>query len=995
MPTNAMKKLILLLLSLGAFLPGPTFAAVSSYDIRIEWRYDFQPVSGKVLSGYKLYKEGIEVCSTTTATDTAMDCILESEPGTYSFTLTAVTLDGTESPASDPYTFILAAQGPTLPPAEPSLPPTPIPDQNGSHTFSFSWQNDATLQNIVGYQIALNDSPLCESEAPNATEISCRADLLQGLMTFSIKTLFGDGSMSSPSHLLQFDPRDYPQIFASQRLTFSWEYPADQNLTGFKIYQDKQQICETSNPLARQLTCNADTSGLAMRFALTAVETTGTETSLSNLLFYSSAAETTPEVLQAMIGSDSTAGSAPLTIAFNARSSTGTISSFSWSFGDGESGTSGTIDHQYSSPGTYTAQLTVTDGSGNSSRSTLVISVTEATPIGPTTPPQAVISSTSALGAAPLTVAFNGEASTAPNSSITLYQWDFGNGSSASGSAVSHRFVSAGTFYTTLTVTNSAGARDTISTPILVTSPPPNQNIAPQAIFSASPSNGSSPLTVSFNATGSKDPDGVITSYKWQFGDGTSATGLTTTHTYTSQATFTARLIVTDNNGAPGATGTGIVVDDVSYTPDFTIELGEISINSNWSRVAITTAFQNPVVIAGPPGFADAEPSVIRLRNISPTGFEIRMSEWDYLDDSHSNEIVSYLVMEKGHFTLPDGSQVEAGTFDGTTKFTQTPFSKAFSRIPVVFTSIASVNEAETISGRIRNISNKGFDYYFREQEKSNNSHPTEAIHFVAWEPGRGSIGGLIYEIQRTPSNITDKFSTVRFQTVFTNLPLLLADAQTTNDNDTSAIRFQDLTTTDIQLKIEEEQSSDREMDHGGESVGYMGIGSSETASSVPAPKRYFTFHWEFTPPTTDIIGFRFYLNNNLICESTKVEERSHSCTAPLAEEATAMTITAVSADGSESVPSNLLHFDPNNFPQLSPLRSVEFRWEFAKDQEDNISGFALLSNDTILCENQDPTSRQLSCQIDAPQDTTTFRVQAIQQDSTRTDPSNPLLYMP
>ncbi|WP_349899807.1 LamG-like jellyroll fold domain-containing protein [Parafrigoribacterium soli] len=73
---------------------------------------------------------------------------------------------------------------------------------------------------------------------------------------------------------------------------------------------------------------------------------------------------------------------------------------------------------------------------------------------------------------------------------------------------------------------------------------PPNQN--PTAAFSSS----SSDLTASFDASASSDPDGTISGYAWDFGDGHTGSGSTTTHSYAAGGTFTVTLTVTDNAGA-------------------------------------------------------------------------------------------------------------------------------------------------------------------------------------------------------------------------------------------------------------------------------------------------------------------------------------------------------------------------------------------------------------------------------------------------------------
>ena len=82
-----------------------------------------------------------------------------------------------------------------------------------------------------------------------------------------------------------------------------------------------------------------------------------------------------------------------------------------------------------------------------------------------------------------------------------------------------------------------------------------NTNRPPTADVAANPTSGPSPLTVDFDGSGSSDPDAgdTLTSYLWDFGDGSptqTTTTPTTSHTYSTNGTYTASLRVEDNHGA-------------------------------------------------------------------------------------------------------------------------------------------------------------------------------------------------------------------------------------------------------------------------------------------------------------------------------------------------------------------------------------------------------------------------------------------------------------
>ncbi len=92
-------------------------------------------------------------------------------------------------------------------------------------------------------------------------------------------------------------------------------------------------------------------------------------------------------------------------------------------------------------------------------------------------------------------------------------------------------------------------------------------NQSPVARATATPGSGTAPLVVTFDGSSSSDPDGVIASSAWTFGDGGSAAGQTANHTYQTAGSFSARLTVTDNQGATNTTTLSIVVNPCATAP--------------------------------------------------------------------------------------------------------------------------------------------------------------------------------------------------------------------------------------------------------------------------------------------------------------------------------------------------------------------------------------------------------------------------------------------
>ena len=242
----------------------------------------------------------------------------------------------------------------------------------------------------------------------------------------------------------------------------------------------------------------------------------------------------------------------------NSEDPDGTINSYSWDFGDGETATGAIVTHTFSNPSqatkTFTVTLTVTDDKGATSQTTQLVNVLHVNQ-----PPTAVIIANPEEGIVPLEVQLDGSSSSDPEDPVSAlyFKWEFGDdGSVQEGTGltnVSHTFevptVAADTpvnVTVTLTVTDTEGVSNTATKEIIL------KNTKPVADFIAQPNEGIAPLSVDF-VSYSSDPDGHnIVKYTWDFGDGASDSGsnVTVTHTYSNEGTYTAKLTVEDEYGA-------------------------------------------------------------------------------------------------------------------------------------------------------------------------------------------------------------------------------------------------------------------------------------------------------------------------------------------------------------------------------------------------------------------------------------------------------------
>ncbi|WP_458206035.1 thioredoxin domain-containing protein [Haladaptatus sp. NG-SE-30] len=238
-----------------------------------------------------------------------------------------------------------------------------------------------------------------------------------------------------------------------------------------------------------------------------------------------------------------------------------------------------------------------------------------------------------------------------------------------------------------------------------------------------------------------------------------------------------------------------------------------------WFGVSLSKSYDSPTVIAKSLTYNGSHPTHVRLKNVGSDHFAYQLEEWDYKDGWHAKERLGYAVLESGTHSL-DGLNAEAGQMTTDNTFQSISFDQSFSSTPVVFSQPQTYNGSHAVVTRHRSVSSNGMDVRLQEQD-SYGWHANESVGYLAVEPGRGTLDGAAFEAGRTPDTVTEDWHWVSFDRSYTD-PQFVADIQTYHGKDTAEIRYRNLSSSGVEVRIEEERSDDSEVNHTTESVGYL-----------------------------------------------------------------------------------------------------------------------------------------------------------------------------
>ncbi len=230
--------------------------------------------------------------------------------------------------------------------------------------------------------------------------------------------------------------------------------------------------------------------------------------------------------------------------------SAGNPAQWNWTFGDGSTGNGPEVVKAWDTEGTMVVELFVTNAAGESSRASAEITVVAADTLRR---PDAQFTFDTGTAEVGQTITFTNQSTGEADSLI----WDFGDGTQETGDVVEHTYTTPGTFIVTLTASNAAGS-DVREGQVTII----DAALPPEAVIAT----GQRAITTGTVLRLTSESTNSPTSTVWDFGDGTTDSGVEVRKSWDTPGTYRVRLTV-ENSAGESETFTDVVVSEPVVRP--------------------------------------------------------------------------------------------------------------------------------------------------------------------------------------------------------------------------------------------------------------------------------------------------------------------------------------------------------------------------------------------------------------------------------------------
>lgn len=253
------------------------------------------------------------------------------------------------------------------------------------------------------------------------------------------------------------------------------------------------------------------------------------------------------------------------------------------------------------------------------------------------------------------------------------------------------------------------------------------------------------------------------------------------------------------------------------------------SVTNQWYSVGLQEGYaEAPVILASIETFDGGDTVGLRLRNIGPTGFEVKIEEEQSYDSEmgHTSEVVGYLTAGAGSITDSSGSVIgEAGLISisqGSGGQWRTITLQGNYATPVVLMNMTSYNGGQPSHIRLRNVTSTSFQYQIEEWDYLDQSHTTEDIGYVVLESGIHALSaGSQVEVGLVETD--HQWKNIVLSGGFSSTPIMLSQCQTYYGGQAVVTRQRNGTNSGFQVRLQEEEGNDG--GHLLEMIGYVAVG--------------------------------------------------------------------------------------------------------------------------------------------------------------------------
>ncbi|MEL7115083.1 MAG: M10 family metallopeptidase [Pseudomonadota bacterium] len=257
-------------------------------------------------------------------------------------------------------------------------------------------------------------------------------------------------------------------------------------------------------------------------------------------------------------------------------------------------------------------------------------------------------------------------------------------------------------------------------------------------------------------------------------------------------------------------------------------ETGTLLVDNKWQTVTLSQSFVDPVVFAMVETVNGLSIVIPRIKKVTSDSFDIRLQESHNLDGVHSDETVSYIVMEAGRWELADGTLIEVGSLKSDTMtyegFDSVSFATNFADTPYLFSTIQSFSGSEFVTTRHTGLTADGFGVALEEEEAfmlARNGHSDEKIGWMAIDDS-AAANPLLELVTMTPTHRRNETSEYTAQMNYDETIHFVASATTWNGSDSMTVRGAGSDEDGISLFLQEDTGADSETNHAEEDVSVL-----------------------------------------------------------------------------------------------------------------------------------------------------------------------------